>query len=126
MAPPRKKKRAPGEGHPLHLRLPTDVMKLVEAKAAKEQWPLNRAIINLLASIPHLEKARLQEEVLHDTQILLARFGSRLTSADLSGPLLRAVDDVLAAKADGELQAGLDRLRVLRSDMLKHERTSKE
>ncbi|MDN3274740.1 hypothetical protein QWJ07_10825 [Frankia sp. RB7] len=101
-------------------------MKLVEAKAAKEQWPLNRAIINLLASIPNLETARAQEQVLHDTQILLARFGSRLTSDELSGPLLRAVDNVLAAKSDGELQAGLDRLRVLRADMLKHERVAKE
>jgi hypothetical protein len=126
MAPPRKKKRAPGEGHPLHIKLPQDVMKLVEAKATKEQWPLNRAIINLLASIPHLETARRQEVVLHDMEILLARHGSRMTSVELSAPLLRAVDDVLAAKADGELQAGLDRLRVLRSTMLKHERTAKE
>ena len=41
-------------------------------------------------------------------------------------PLLRAVDDVLAANTDGELQARLDRLRVLRADMLKHERAAKE
>lgn len=126
MAPPRTKKRAPGEGHPLHLRLPADVLRLVEAKAKKEQWTMNRTIINLLASIPHLEKARLQEEVLYDMQILLARHSSRLTSADLSAPLLKAVDEVLAAKTDGELQTGIDRLRVLRADMQKHERTAKE
>jgi hypothetical protein len=126
MAPPRKKRRAPGEGHPVHLRLPADVFRLVEARAAKEQWPLNRVIINLLASIPHLETARTQEQVLQDMQIVLARYGSRITSADLSAPLLRAVDDVLAANTDGELQARLDRLRVLRADMLKHERAAKE
>ncbi len=126
MAPPRKKKRAPSEGHPLHIKLPQDVMKLVEAKAAKEQWPLNRTIINLLESIPRLETARRQEVVLHDMEILLARHGARMTSVELSGPLLKAVDEVLAAKTDSERQAGLDRLRVLRDTMLKHERTAKE
>ena len=114
MAPPRKKRRAPGEGHKVHLRLPADVFRLVEARAAKEHWPLN------------LETARTQEQVLQDMQIVLARYGSRITSADLSAPLLRAVDDVLAANTDGELQARLDRLRVLRADMLKHERAAKE
>jgi|RhiMethySRZTD1v2_1073278.scaffolds.fasta_scaffold597900_1 hypothetical protein len=126
MAPPRKKRRAPGEGHPLHLRLPTDVFRFVEARAAEKQWPLNRAIINLLASIPHLETARTQEQVLQEMQIVLARYGSRITSADLSEPLRRAVDDVLAAHTDGEQQARLDRLRVLRSEMLNRERVAKE
>jgi hypothetical protein len=126
MAPPRKKKRAPGEGHPLHVKLPQDVMKLVEAKATKEQWTLNRTVINLLASIPHLEKVRTAEQVLHDMQIVLARYGSRQTADELSEPILRAIDEVLSAKADGELQTRLDRLRVLRADMRKHERTAKE
>jgi len=47
-------------------------------------------------------------------------------SADLSEPLRRAVDDVLAAHTDGEQQARLDRLRVLRSEMLNRERVAKE
>ena len=59
-------------------------------------------------------------------QVVLARYGARVTSADLGEPLLRAVDDVLAANTGGELQARLDRLRVLRVDMLKHERVAKE
>jgi hypothetical protein len=106
--------------------LPTDVFRFVEARAAEKQWPLNRAIINLLASIPHLETARTQEQVLQEMQIVLARYGSRITSADLSEPLRRAVDDVLAAHTDGEQQARLDRLRVLRSEMLNRERVAKE
>ena len=57
---------------------------------------------------------------------ILARYGSRVTLADLGEPLLRAVDDVLAAKTDGELQARLDKLRVLRTDMLKFEETAKQ
>jgi hypothetical protein len=126
MAPPRKKRRAAGEGHPVHLRLPADVFQFVEARAAEKQWPFNRAVINLLASIAHLETARTQEQVLQEMQIVLARYGSRITSADLSEPLLRAVDDVLAANTDGELQARLDRLRVLRATMLKHELTAKQ
>jgi hypothetical protein len=126
MAPPRKKRRAPGEGHPVHLRLPADVFQFVEARAAKGPWPFNRAIINLLASIPQLETARTQEQVLQDMQIVLARYGSRVTLADLSEPLLRAVDDLLAASTSGELQARLDRLRVLRAAMLKHEQAAKE
>jgi hypothetical protein len=126
MAPPRKKRRASGEGHPVHLRLPADVFQFVEARAAEKQWPLNRAIINLLASIPHLETARTQEQVLQEMQIVLARYGSRVTLADLGDPILRAVDNVLAANTDGELQARLDRLRVLRSAMLKHEGVAKQ
>lgn len=126
MAPPRKKRRAPGEGHPVHLRLPADIFQWVEGRAGDRQWPLNRAIINLLASIPHLEKARTQEAVLQEMQVTLAKYGSRVTLADLAEPLLRALDDVLAAKTDGELQARLDKLRVLRTEMLKQERTAKQ
>ena len=126
MAPPRKKRRAPGEGHKVHLRLPADVFRLVEARAAKEHLAVKSGDYQFAGEHPHLETARTQEQVLQDMQIVLARYGSRITSANLSAPLLRAVDDVLAANTDGELQARLDRLRVLRADMLKHERAAKE
>ena len=126
MAPPRKKRAAPGEGHSVHLRLPTDVFRLVEKKANKQGWPFNRAVINLLASIPHLETARTQEDVLQDMQLLLAKHSSRDTLANLSEPLLRVVDDVLAAKTDGERQAPLEHLRVLRTEMRKFEQAAKE
>jgi hypothetical protein len=101
-------------------------MQLVEARAKKEGWPLNRAVINLLASIPHLEKARAQEEVLQEMQIVLSKYGARVTLADLGEPILRAVDEVLNAQTDGELRSRLDRLRVLRREMVKFEQTVKQ
>jgi hypothetical protein len=126
LAPPRKKKRAPGEGHPVHLRLPTDVFEWIEERAEKEGWSLNRTIINSLAEIPALKKVRAQEDILEDMRNVLARYGSRIELADLSERLLRAVDEVLAAHNDGELRPRLDKLRVLRVAMLKNERASKE
>ena len=73
-----------------------------------------------------IEKGANQEDILEDMRIVLARYGSRITLADLSEPLLRAVDEVLAAQNDGELQPRLDMLRVLRTNMLKNERASKK
>jgi hypothetical protein len=108
------------------LRLPTDVFERVEAKAKETGWPLNRVIINELAAFPGLEKQAKLGELIRDMEVILAQYGSRITLAELSEPLLRAVDDVLAAKGDGERQARLDKLRVLRTVTLKHERTSKK
>jgi len=123
MAPPRKKRRAPGEGHPVALRLPTDVMKRIDAKTKQTGWPINRVVINELAAFPDLEEQAKLGQLVRDMEIILARYGSRIAVADLAEPLLHAVDDVLAAKTEGELQARLDKLRVLRSAMVK---TTKE
>jgi hypothetical protein len=101
-------------------------MQLVEAKAKKEQWPINRAVINLLASVPYLESQTKLGELIRDMETILAKYGSRVTLADLGEPILRAVDEVLAAKTDGELQARLDKLRVLRREMVKFEQTVKQ
>jgi hypothetical protein len=125
MAPPRKKKRAPGEGHAVHLRLPADVFEWVEARANEKGWPFNRAIINTLADYPDLLRYRDFANLLEDMRIVLARYGARVTLADLSEPLLRAVDEILAAQSESELRSRLDKLRVLRSAMLKHERDGK-
>ena len=108
MAPPRKKRRAPGEDHPVHLRLPPDVMKRIDAKTAKTGWPINRVVINELAAFPDLEEQAKLGQLIRDMEIILARYGSRITLADLGEPLLRAVDDVLRAKTDSELQARLE------------------
>ena len=125
----RSKKRAPvayEQAREFKLRLPPDISKRIEAKAKAEGRPQNRVIINELASIPHLEKLREFGECVDDMKVVLARYGSRITLAELSEPLLQAVDAVLTAANDGELQQRLDALRVLRADMLKKERTSKE
>jgi hypothetical protein len=126
MAPPRKKHRAPGEGHPVHLRLPQDVFQRIEAKTKKTGWPFNRVIINELAGFPDLDQLAKLGERIRDMENILAKYGSRVTLADLGEPILRAVDEVLAAKTDGELQARLDKLRVLRREMVKFEQTAKQ
>ena len=126
MAPPRKKRRALGEGHPVHLRLPTDVFERIEGKTKEKGWPLNRVIINELAAFPDLEKHAKLGELVRDMEVILARYSSQQAMAELGEPLLRAVDQLLAAKTDSERQMQLDRLRVLRSNMLKHEREAKE
>jgi hypothetical protein len=125
MAPPRKKKRTPSEWHSVHLRLPPDVFQWVEAQAKKEERPFNRAVIDALAAIPALEKQRTQEDILEDMRNTLARYSARVVLADLGEPLLDAVDKVLDAPSDSELKRRLDKLRVLRSAMLKNERESK-
>ncbi|TYL93438.1 hypothetical protein FXB40_21650 [Bradyrhizobium rifense] len=125
MAPPRKKRR-PGEGHPVHLRFPTDVFEWIEAETKEKGWPLNRVIINEMAAIPYLKKQAKLGELIRDMEVILADYGSRLTLADLGEPMLRAVDQLLAAKTDSERQIQLDRLRVLRSAMLKNGRATKE
>ena len=126
MAPPRKTRRAPGEDHPVHLRLPPDVMKRIDAKTAKTGWPINRVVINELSQFPDLEGQAKLGALIRDMEVILAHYGARVTLAELGEPLLRAVDDVLGAKTDGERQARLDKLRVLRTVMLKNERTAKE
>jgi hypothetical protein len=125
MAPPRKKRRL-GEGHPVHLRFPTDVFERIESEAKEKGWPLNRVIINEMASIPHLKKQAKLGELIRDMEVILAEHGAQFTLAKLGEPLLQSVDDLLAAKSDSERQARLDKLRVLRSAMLKNERTAKE
>lgn len=117
MAPPRKKRRAPGEGHPVHLRLPTDIFKRLEAKAKDNGWPFNRVVINELADIPDLEHQRALAESVEDMRVLLARYSEELIANQLTEPLLAAVDDILDAKTEAELRMRINRLRVIRSNM---------
>ena len=126
MAPPRKKRVAPSQTHPVHLRLPGDVFARLEAKAKASIWPFNRIVINELAAYPRLESDARRGELNDHIETLLARYGSRLTAADLSDALLHAVDRVLAAKSDSELRSAVDKLRVVRREMLKHVGTAKQ
>jgi hypothetical protein len=129
MVKPRRKKAATPafeKGREFKLRLPPDVSAWVEQRAADTGHPQSRVVIDSLASLDHLETLRDFNEAVGDMRVMLARYGARITMADLSDDLLRAVDAVLAAKTDGELQARLDKLRVLRIEMLKFEKTAKE
>jgi hypothetical protein len=125
MAPPRKKRRAPGEGHPIHLRLPADVFQRVEQRAKAQGRSFNRVIINELAAVPRLEQSDDLGGHVQRMAETLARYGARIVWHDLSDNLLNAVDEVLAAEG-GALQAALDKLRVVRTGMLLHARSRGE
>jgi len=121
MAPPRKKQRtaATRPGREYKIRLPEDVADRIEQKAANEQRPQNRVIINELAAFPDLQKARDLAESVGDLKVLLAQHSARIMWLDLSVQLLSAVDGVLEAEGSNALQAAVDKLRVVRLAMLK-------
>jgi hypothetical protein len=124
MAPPRKKKHAPGEGYEVKLRIPPDVMAIVEEEARASERAFNRTIVNLLASIPHLKgEAKLAASV-RQLDVLLPAMAARMTWHNLQDGLLNAVDAVLAAPANAP--APLDKLRAARAAMLIHERQMKK
>ena len=119
---PRRKKQPPLHGREFKIRLPEDIADRIRSKAEREGRPQNRIIINELAAVPRLEQADDFATLIGAMQNTLARYGSRIAMHDLSDELLRAVDAVLKAEG-GALQATVDKLRVVRSAMLQHERT---
>jgi Arc-like DNA binding domain len=120
----RRRKPTPVPDHQFKIRLPGDIADRVAKDAKAEARPMNRIIINDLAAIPRLkESARLASLVDH-MEVIVARYGARITWHDLSDELLNAVDAVLAAQG-GALQGTLDKLRVVRRGMLAHEKLSR-
>jgi len=96
------------------MRLPTDVFERIEARAKGEGRPFHRIIVDELALFPHLFRQARLGELVRDMETVLARYGSRITVTEVNEALLHAVDEALAARTDGQLQAQLDRLRVIR------------
>jgi hypothetical protein len=126
MAPPRTKKLAPGEGHQLvvKLRLPPDVLEMVENKAAENGWTLARTIINLLASIPHLDREARSVNYVQRLEVLLNDMGARMHWQKMAEEYRSAVAGVLAAPAGAP--ASLDRLRAIHHAMEIEERQMKK
>jgi hypothetical protein len=124
MAPPRKKKPAPGEGYEVKLRLPPDTMGWIEARAKAEQRPFRAVIRNQLARVPYLEQFEKLADLIRDMDSTLARYGARIVSHDMNTGLLNAVDALLEAKG-GEVPAAIDRVRVIRNAMHATERSEK-
>ena len=122
MAPPRKKSPPPGQGREYKIRLPEDIAQRIEAKAKDEQRPQNRIIINELAAFPDLEQTRNLAMLVRDMEVVVARYAAQITTHDLADALLKAVDAVLAAQG-GALPAAIEKLRVVRTGMLAHDRT---
>ena len=50
--PPHRKSLEPGRINRVYLRLPSDVLERIEAKAKREGRPFNRILINELALFP--------------------------------------------------------------------------
>jgi len=122
MAPPRKKSPPPGQGREYKIRLPEDIAQRIEAKAKDEQRPQNRIIINELAAFPDLEQTRNLAMLVRDMEVVVARYAAQITSHDLTDALLKAVDAVLTTQG-GALPAAIEKLRVVRTGMLAHDRT---
>jgi hypothetical protein len=106
----------------MYLRLPTDVVERIEAKAKGEGRPFNRILVDELVLFPHLDRQARLGELVRDMETVLARYGSHITVSELNGALLHAVDEALGAETDAELQPQLERLRVIRRSMLESER----
>src|SRR5262245_7787731 len=121
MAPPRRKSPPP-QGREFKIRLPEDIAERIEAKAKDEQRPQNRIIINELAKFPDLEKTGKLAELVRDMEVVVARYAAQITSHDLADELLRAVDAVLATQG-GALPAAIEKLRLVRTGMLRHYQT---
>jgi hypothetical protein len=125
MAPPRRKQLTSREYRDYKIRLPEDVAARVEHDAKAEDRPMNRIIINDLAAIPYLKTVAKFDERVRDMETLLAKYGGRITDLDIGEQLLDAVDAVLKAEG-GTVQAGIEKLRVVRTAMLVHERTAEK
>jgi hypothetical protein len=101
--------------------LPPDLSERIERQAQEEGRPQSRVIVNDLAAIPWLRSQAALAETVRDMQVILARYGSRLTLSDVNDELMAAIDELLAAQGDAELQARVDKVRVVRSAMKKHQ-----
>jgi hypothetical protein len=106
----------------MYLRLPTDVVDRIEAKAKVEGRPFNRILVDELALFPYLDRQARLGELVRDMESVLARYRSRITVPELNEALLHALDEALAAETDAQLQPLLERLRVMRRTMLESER----
>ena len=119
--PRHRKPPEPGRTNRVYMRLPTDIFERIEARAKGEGRPFHRVIVDELALFPHLDRQARFGELVRDMETVLARYGSRITVTEVNEALLLAVDEALAAR-DDQLQAQLDRLRVIRRTMLEGER----
>jgi hypothetical protein len=106
------------------IRLPEEVAQDLEKISKETGAPMNRIIIDRLASYDgHAIDGGKLAERLRDLEILLARYGARLGSLELSEQLLAAVDGLLKAESSA---AAIDKLRAARAVMLKREQDDRK
>jgi len=104
------------QGRDFRLRLPPDLSEEIEKESVNTGLPQNRIIINRLARFGQADKTATMDGLIGHMETLLARYGAQQSGVELSKDLLRAVDDILAAKPN-ELQARVEGLRVVRRAM---------
>lgn len=121
MAPPRKPSE-PAHRRQVFIRLPEDISARLDDKSRALARPINRVIIDELASWPHFAGQAALSDQIHDMGVVLAKYGARITQAELNDDLLRAVDETVAARTDSQLRAAADKQRVIRAAMLESER----
>lgn len=130
MAPRRKKQAATApafkRGREFKVILPEDISKWIEQQAEDEGRPQSRIIINHLSRIPDLEKRGRLDDLIGHLEVIVARESARITIADLSDELLRAIDGLLEATNDSDLRARTENLRVIRAAMLKAGQAAKK
>jgi hypothetical protein len=126
MAPRRKQKAAePREqGREVKLRVPENIMKMVEQRAAGDRRPINATIVSMLALLPHLELIddmddlrKRYETMLSTAEVSFARYSSEITRQVLSRELLETVDKLLEMETDHAIRHILARLRAVRAEM---------
>jgi len=98
----------------VYLRLPTDVFERIEAKAKRAGRPFHRIVVDELSLFPHLDREARFGKLVRDMEIVLARYGSRLTVTEVNEALMRAVDEALAASCKSS-SIGCGRFAALRS-----------
>ena len=128
MAVRKRKKAVPAHkrGREFKVILPPEMSEWIENQARDEGKPQSRIIVDHLSRIPFLEAQAKFTKLVNAMESILARYGSRVVLADIEAFLLPALDEALAAKSDGELQARLDTLRVARAEMSRLDRRAKE
>jgi hypothetical protein len=109
------------QGRDFRLRLPPDLSEEIEKESVESGLPQNRIIINRLARFAHDSKAARMDDLINHMETLLAKYGTRITDLDLAESLLSTVDEALDAKPN-ELQAKMDKVRVIRRAMRALER----
>jgi hypothetical protein len=132
MAPRRKKQTSTTpafkRGREFKVILPEDISEWIEKQAKDEGRPQSRIIINHLSRIPDLEEQAKLGTLVRAMEIVLARYGSRITVADLTDNLLLTLREMVKADdADnvGEVRAKVAKVRVILDLMEKHERETK-
>jgi hypothetical protein len=98
------------------LRIPFDIAKRIEEKAAAQGRWRNHVVIEELAAIPALQACKPIEESLEEMRAIVARHRAILDRIDLNEKLLAAIDAVVNSRG-GAQWAAIEAMRAARLAM---------